>query len=115
MRPSQPASMTWIRFAALGPKNRSRSPGVVAGTGQMQPRGQSRGNQNVGAWRVSTAHTSGGASGFVAGVWGRNRRSAGSSLKCQRANGPSPSYGGAGSRETMTVWYGARPPAPGIA
>ena len=49
MRPSQPASMTWIRFAALCPKNRSRSSGVVADTGQMHPRGQSLGNQNIGA------------------------------------------------------------------
>ena len=49
MRLSQPASMTWIRFAALWPKNRSRSSGVVADTGQMHPRGQSLGNQNIGA------------------------------------------------------------------
>ncbi len=68
MRSSQPDSMTWIRVAALWPKNRSRSWGVVADTGQMHPRGQSLGNQNIGAWRVSTAQTSGGASGFVAGV-----------------------------------------------
>jgi hypothetical protein len=35
---------------------------VVADTGQMHPRGQSLGNQNIGAWRVSTAYTSGGPS-----------------------------------------------------
>ena len=37
-----------------------------AACGQMQPRGQSRGNQNIGACRVSTAHTCGGAAGFAA-------------------------------------------------
>jgi hypothetical protein len=98
MRGSQSASMTWTRVAALWPKNRSRSSGVAAGARQMQPRGQSLGNQNIGAWRVSTAHTSGGACGFVAGVCGRDRPSEGSSLKCQSANGPSPAYGGAGAR-----------------
>ena len=49
MRSSQSDSMTWSRFAALWPKNRSRSSGVVADTGQMHPRGQSLGNQNMGA------------------------------------------------------------------
>jgi hypothetical protein len=41
------------RLAALWPKKRSRSPGVVADTGQMHPRGQSRGNQNIGAWHCA--------------------------------------------------------------
>ena len=68
---------------------RSRSRGVVD-TGQMHPRGQSRGNQNIGACRVSTAHTSGGAPGFVAGTCGRNLLRDGSSLKCHGANDPSP-------------------------
>jgi hypothetical protein len=98
MRSSQAFSMTWILVAALCPKNSSRSSRVVADTGQMQPRGQSRGNQNIGACRVSTAHTSGGASGFVAGTCGRNRPREESSLKCHKAKEPSPSYGGAGSR-----------------
>jgi hypothetical protein len=31
----------------------------------MHPRGQSRGNQNIGACRVSTAQTSGGSRGFL--------------------------------------------------
>ena len=41
------------------------------------------------------------ALGFVAGICGRSRPREGSSLKCHRANGPSPSYGGAGSRASM--------------
>jgi hypothetical protein len=53
--------MTWTRLVALWPKNCSRSSAVVVDTGQMHPLGQSRGNQNIGAWRVSTAHTKGGA------------------------------------------------------
>src|SRR6202167_687938 len=97
MRDSQPDSMTWIRADALWSKNRSRSWGVVACTDKMHPRGQSLGSQNIGAWRVSTAHTSGGASAFVAGVCGENQPSEESSLKCHSSNGPSPAYGGAGS------------------
>ena len=46
--------------------NRSRSPAVVRVDAQMQPRGQSRGNQNIGACRVSIAQTDGGASGALA-------------------------------------------------
>ena len=49
------------RLAALWPKNRSRSARVVVDAGQMQPRGQSLGNQKIGACRRSTAHTNGGA------------------------------------------------------
>jgi hypothetical protein len=71
----------------------------------MQPRGQSLGNQNIGACRVSTAHASGGVSRFVAGVRGQNRPRERSSLKCHRANGPSPSYGGAGSRASRYCGY----------
>jgi hypothetical protein len=41
--------MTWMRPVSLWPKNHSRSSGVVVDTGQMHPRGQSLGNQNVGA------------------------------------------------------------------
>lgn len=80
MRSSQSASITWIRVAALWLKNRSRSVGVVVDTGQIQPRGQSLGNQNIGAWRVSTAHTSGRAPGSPAGARGWNRVSERSSL-----------------------------------
>ncbi len=40
---------------------------LVVDTAQMQPRGQSRGNQNIGACRVSTAHTSGLPSGSASG------------------------------------------------
>jgi hypothetical protein len=90
MRSSQPASMTWIRVADVCPKKRSVSCAVVLDTGQMHPRGQSRGNQNIGACRVSTAQTSGGAPGLAALARGRNRPRDGSSLKCHRANGPSP-------------------------
>ena len=93
--------MTWILVAALSPKNSSRSSRVVADTVQMQPLGQSLGNQNIGACLVSTAHTSGGASAFAAGARGRNRPREGFSLKCHKAKTPSPPYGGAGSREQM--------------
>jgi len=62
---------------------------VVADTGQMQPRGQSLGNQNSGACQVSTAQTSGGAWGSLAGARGTNRPSEGSLLKCHSANAPS--------------------------
>jgi hypothetical protein len=89
--------MTWTRAEPLCPKNRSRSAAVVVDTGQTQPRGQSRGNQNIGACRVSTAHTSGGLPGAEAGGRGSKKPSEGSSLKCQRAKGPSPAYGGAAS------------------
>ena len=85
-----------MRPASLCPKNRSRSAAVVVDTAQTHPRGQSRGNQNIGACRVSTAQTSGSAPGRAAR--GRNSPSDGSSLKCQSANSPSPRYGGAGSR-----------------
>jgi hypothetical protein len=70
------------------------------------PRGQSRGNQNIGTWRVSTAHTiasSVSAFGMVAitpsarfesprpgAGRGSKRRIAGSSLTCQSACGHSP-------------------------
>jgi hypothetical protein len=47
--------MTWMRPAAVGPKKRSRSAAVVAETGQMQPRGQSRGNQKLGSCRVTVS------------------------------------------------------------
>ncbi len=40
--------MTWTRATPLWPKNRSRSAAVVVDTGQIQPRGQSLGNQNMG-------------------------------------------------------------------
>lgn len=80
MRSSQPVSITWTRPPALCPKKRSLSSAVVPGPAQMHPRGQSRGNQNIGACRVSTAHTSGRAPGLPAGARGRKRPSAGSSL-----------------------------------
>src|ERR1700743_2816538 len=47
--------MTWTRGEPLWPKKRSRSAAVVVDTGQAQPRGQSRGNQNMGACRGATA------------------------------------------------------------
>jgi hypothetical protein len=105
MRSSQAASMTWIRPAPLCPKNRSRSACVVADTGQMHPRGQSRGNQNIGACRVSTAHTSGRLPGLAAGMRGTNLFSEGSSLKCHNANDGSPAYGGAASRASRCSGY----------
>jgi hypothetical protein len=71
--------MTWMRPAAVGPKNRSRSSSLVVGTGHTQPRGQSRGNQKLGACRVSTAHTRGEATGSAPGR-GSNRPRDGSSL-----------------------------------
>src|SRR5580704_14432090 len=110
MRSSQEDSMTWMRPVSLWPKKRSRSSAVVVDTGQMQPRGQSRGNQNIGACRVSTAHTSGGLRGLVAGTCGSNRRSDGSSLKCHNANLGSSAYGGAGSRASTCSGYSAATP-----
>ena len=87
MRLSQPASMTWILVAALCPKNRSRSSAVVADTGQMHPRGQSLGNQNIGAtagnppptparasgWRPRHAEGTDRAKGTLAGMPQRER------------------------------------------
>lgn len=109
MRSSQSFSVTWIRVADVCPKKRSRSSGVVVDTGQTHPRGQSRGNQNIGACRVSTAQTSGGSPGSVAAGRGRdrglNRPRDASSLKCHRANDSSPAYGGAGSRASRASGY----------
>jgi len=41
-----------MRSVPLWPKNRSRSSSDVLEAGQIQPLGQSRGNQKVGEWRV---------------------------------------------------------------
>src|SRR6476620_3820270 len=104
MRSSQPASIACTRVA---PARRPRSSGSVSAVGQNVVRGHSRGNQYSGRCRVSTAQTRGSELLAVSLTCGANAAIVASSLTCQSSCGPSPAYGGAGSRTTASLVVGA--------